>query len=105
MKRIHFISVYTVRTLCSYLLSMQTAKDIEEYLTELFGGDNPAGLAFQNEFLSHWHPPWRVPSPLGPKEGKIFEELTRPPQEDMILFQGERKASGSNKGGKKVIQR
>ena len=79
---------------------MQTAKDIEEYLTELLGS---GGQNFQKEFFSHWHPPQRVPSPLTPQEGELLEELVRPQHEDMVLFRGEGgggRNSGSNKGGK-----
>ena len=87
---------------------MQTAKDVEEYLSELLGPNNPEGLAFQKEFLSKWRPPQRVPSPLDPRESKILQELTRPPPEDMVLFRREGGSGGSNrgplsKGTKKVI--
>lgn len=77
---------------------METAKDIDEYLTELLGPDNPRGQKFKKDFLSHWHPPQRIPSPLTPQEGQILEELMRPQQEDMVLFQGE----GGGKGGSSV---
>lgn len=89
-----------MHTYYSYLLSMQTAKDIEEYLTELLGPDNPGGPNFQKEFLFHWHPPHRIPSLLTPREGQILEELTRPLQEDLILFRGEGVGGKSGNSGK-----
>ena len=88
--------------LYSYLLSMHTAKDVEDYLSELLGADHPGGLVFQKEFISRWHPPQRVPSPLTPQEGKILEELTRPPQEDMVLFRGDGSRGTVSKTSKKV---
>jgi hypothetical protein len=80
--------------LVSYLMSMQTAKDVKEYLEDLLGTKSDA---FQKEFLSHWHPPQRVPTLLGPLEAQILE---RPSQEDMVLFRGDGGGgSGGGKGG------
>ena len=76
----------------SYLMSMQTTKDVKEYLEDLLGAK---AESFQREFLTHWHPPQRVPSLLGPLEGKILE---RPSQEDMVLFRGD--GGGGLAGGK-----
>ena len=76
-----------------YLLSMQSAKDVEEYLTELLG---TRGVAFRREFLSRWHPSRGAESPVSQPEGQdLMEQLTRPSQEDMVLFRGE---GGRGKG-------
>ena len=73
-------------------MSMQTAKDVREYLEDLLGTKSDA---FQKEFLSHWHPPQRVPTLLAPLEAQILE---RPSQEDMVLFRGD--GGGGSAGGK-----
>lgn len=92
-------------TIFSYLLSMQSAKDVEEYLSELLGTENPGAKTFRRELLSHWKPPRRVPTSLSPQEGQILEELTRPPQEDMVLFRGEGGGLRSSGKAQKKVNR
>ena len=79
----------------SYLLSMETAKDIEEYLSELLGKDNSRGREFQREFFLHWHPPERfTPSH---EDEELMQELHRPSQEEMVLFEKKERAGGRQK--------
>ena len=90
----------------SYLLSMQSEKDIKEYLTEILGGDTPALREFQQEFMLRWHPPERLPSVPSVEEQQLLEPLVRPRQEEMVLFAdrkggGEGGGSGGEGGGKR----
>ena len=88
----------------SYLQSMHTAKDVEEYLMELLGPNDPGGQQFLKEFLSHWRPPQRVPSPPSPLEDEILEELVRPQQEEMVLFRAET-AGGKTGGTRETVEK
>ena len=69
--------------LVEYLLSIDTKKDVKEYLEELLGTDKKASRDFQDEFFSHWHPPERAPSQ---DEEGLLTELVRPKKEEMVLF-------------------
>ncbi|CAI8016464.1 hypothetical protein GBAR_LOCUS10098 [Geodia barretti] len=52
-------------------MSMQTAKDVGIPGRSLGNKSD----AFQKEFLSHWHPPQRVPTLLGPWRPKFWRTL------------------------------
>ena len=88
-----FISLHVT----SYLLSMQSEKDIKEYLTEILGGNTPALREFQQEFMLRWHPPERPPSVPSVEEQRLLEPLVRPRQEEMVLF-ADRKSGGEGGG-------
>ncbi len=72
--------------LVEYLLSIETKKDVKEYLDDLLGTDKKAVRDFQDEFFSHWHPPERAPSQPSKEEEELVTELVRPKKEEMVLF-------------------
>ena len=72
--------------LVQYLLSMETEKDVREYIQDLLGVSSKEVSDFQREFFRHWRPPERAPSPFTSKEDAIMEELVRTNEEDMFLF-------------------
>lgn len=72
--------------LIEYLASIETKKDVKEYLDDLLGTDNKASRDFQDEFFNHWHPPERPPSQPSKEEEELLTELVRPKQEEMVLF-------------------
>lgn len=72
--------------LVEYLLSIETQKDVKEYLNDLLGTDEKASRDFQNEFFIRWHPPKRAPFQPSKEEEELLTELVRPKKDDMVLF-------------------
>lgn len=72
--------------LITYLLSMETEKDIREYIQDLLGNGTKQANDFQREFFKFWHPPGRVPSPYSCEDDVIMQELVRANEEDMVLY-------------------
>lgn len=83
--------------LISYLVSMETAEEAEEYLTELLGKDTPPVIRFRREFLRRWRPPERPPQDPTPEEAGLLEALVRPKQEELVLFSQEGHQKGNVK--------
>lgn len=90
----------------SYILSMQSTKDVKEYLEELLGANRPEVEKFKKEFMFRWQPPQRKPSPPSVQGDELVERLVRPQKEEMVLFCGEgvaaERGGGKFKGPKKV---
>ena len=77
--------------LIEYLASIETKKDVEEYLNDLLGTDRKASRDFQAEFFHRWHPPKRAPSQPSREEEELVTELVRPKKDDMVLFSDKKK--------------
>lgn len=77
--------------LFDYLVSIETKKDVKEYLEELLGTDSKASRDFQMEFFKRWHPPERAASLPSREEAELLTELVRPKEDEMVLFADKRK--------------
>ena len=70
-----------------YLMTIETEKDLEEYLRELVGEATGQAELFVKEFLRHWrlHSQSKTTPPLE-NEGGVMRELPRLTQDQMVLF-------------------
>ena len=67
----------------SYLVSMETERDVEDYLEELLGKETRGVKPFMREFLRRWGR-GSVVREEGGRE--VLQELVRPNQDELLLF-------------------
>ncbi len=81
--------------LMDYLLSIESDKDVKEYLHDMLTpvAETRATRSFIEEFFRHWRPPERIPHSLS-SEDKQLEVLVKPNKDEMVLF-----ATGSKEVG------
>ena len=72
--------------LITYLTSIESKRDVQEYLDDLLGTDKKSSRDFQREFFARWHPPERPPVRPSKEEEELLTVLVRPKEEEMLLF-------------------
>ena len=77
--------------LITYLGSIETKKDVQEYLDDLLGTEKKSSRDFQAEFFTRWRPPERSPVQPSPEEEELLTQLVRPKEEQMMLFSNKKK--------------